>query len=169
MDLDSRDLHSDSESEAAFSLPEAYNLENWIIDSGASSHMTQSKELFINYEKFDAPQKVSLRDGHTVEAFGKGDIHLTMLFKMSQPKGVVMHNALYVLKLACNLFSVRLAANRQNTIKFGRNVCCIRDKNGKFVSMESLADKLYYLNCEAMTQECASVSLADNKADLWHQ
>ena len=86
-------LHSDSESEAAFTLPEAYNPEDWIIDSGVSSHMTQSKELFVNYEKYDTPQKVCLGDGRTVEAFGKGDIHLTMLYKMSQPKGVVMHNA----------------------------------------------------------------------------
>ena len=169
LDSDSHDLHSDSELEAAFTLPEVYNPEDWIIDSGASSHMTQTKELLVNYENFDTPQKVCLGDGRTVEAFGKGDIHLTMLFKMSRPKGVVMHNALYVPKLACNLFSVRSATNRGNTIKFGRNVCWIRDRNGKLVGMGSLADKLYYLNCEAMTQERASVSLAGNKADLWHQ
>ena len=72
-------------------------------------------------------------------------------------------------KLACNLFLVRSAANQGNTIKFGRNVCWIQDRNGKLVGMGSLADKLYYLNCEAMTQERASVSLAVNKADLWHQ
>ena len=37
-----------------------------IADSGASSHMTQRKELLVNYEEFDKPQKVSMGDGHMV-------------------------------------------------------------------------------------------------------
>ena len=50
---------------------QSHNPNVWIVDSGASSHMTQRKELLVNYEEFDKPQKVSMGDGHMVEACGK--------------------------------------------------------------------------------------------------
>ena len=48
------------------------NSKAWIIDSGASSHMTHSRELLVNYEEFAKPQKVCLGDGHTREAMEEG-------------------------------------------------------------------------------------------------
>eukprot|EP00731_Ephydatia_muelleri_P012155 Em0006g1049a len=53
----------------------SYNKENWIVDSGASSHMTQTQEFMVNYEEFGTPQKVCLGDGRTLEAFGKGRVY----------------------------------------------------------------------------------------------
>ena len=69
--------------------------DGWIVDSGASSHMTQRRELLINYEEFKEPQKVCLGDGRTVEALGKGNIRFVMSFKTSEPKRITMYNALY--------------------------------------------------------------------------
>eukprot|EP00731_Ephydatia_muelleri_P005270 Em0002g1446a len=59
----------------------SYNKENWIVDSGASSHMNQTQEFMVNYEEFGTPQKVCLGDGRTLEAFGKGKVIVTMVFK----------------------------------------------------------------------------------------
>ena len=75
----------------------------------------------MDYEGFDKPQKVCLGDSHTVKAFGRGNIHFRMVFKMSKPKEVTMYNALYVLKLTCYLFSVRAAATKGNSVKFGNS------------------------------------------------
>ena len=91
----------------------SHTTRGWIVDSGASSHMTQKRELLVDYEEFDKPQKVCLGDSRTMEAFAKGNSHFTMVFKMSKPKKVTMHNVLYVPKLACNLFSVRAAAAKE--------------------------------------------------------
>ena len=76
--------HSESESdEKVFgAYSQSHNSHDWIVNSGASSHMTQLKEILVNYEEFDNPQKVSMGDGRTdgtVEAHGKGDIHFTMI------------------------------------------------------------------------------------------
>ena len=73
-----------------------------------------------------------------------------------------------VLYIPCNLFSVKAAANRGNTIRFGKTNCHICDSNGKLVGMGSLADKLYYLQFEAIIRERASVSVTKGKVDLWH-
>ena len=100
---------SDTESdEKVFGVSsQSHNPNVWIVDSGASSHMTQRKELLVNYEEFDKPQKVSMGDGHMVEACGKGDIQFMMIFEKDRSKRVTMQNALYVPKLTCSLFSVR--------------------------------------------------------------
>jgi len=38
----------------------------WLIDSGASSHMTWEKNILINCKEFDKAQKVSVGDGQTL-------------------------------------------------------------------------------------------------------
>ena len=71
--------------------------------------MTQERKLLSNYKAFDVPQKVNLGDGCVVDAIGAGNVHLKMLFHVSQPKRNVMYSVLYVPELTCNLFSVRAA------------------------------------------------------------
>ena len=75
--------YSDTESdEKVFGVSsQSHNPNVWIVDSGASSHMTQRKELLVNYEEFDKPQKVSMGDGHMVEVCGKGDIQFMMTLR----------------------------------------------------------------------------------------
>ena len=103
--------------EGAFVVPENLpGMDRWLIDSGASSHMTPQRECLVNYRKFDTPEKVGLGDGRIVEAEGVGNVHLNMLFKVSDSKRAVMYDVLYVPKLACNLFSVRAAAWKGNVV-----------------------------------------------------
>ena len=54
-------LDETESSEGAFGASsQPFGDRSWIVDSGASSHMTQSKELLINYEEFEEPHMVSL-------------------------------------------------------------------------------------------------------------
>ena len=165
---------SDTESdEKVFGVSsQSHNPNVWIIDSGASSHMTQRKELLANYEEFDKPQKVSMGDGHMVEACGKGDIQFTMVLQNDRSKEITMRGALYVPKLTCSLFSVRATAMKGNTVKFENGSCLIYDKNGVLLGTGSLEDKLYYLKFESVTQESVAIAAGSevkNKVDLWHQ
>ena len=148
---------SEDSNEEAFSGASSYDSKGWIADSGASSHMTQSREFLTEYEEFDNPQKVCLGDGRTVEAIGKGNIRSEMVFKTSEPKHVTMYNVMYVPKLACNLFSVRAAATKGNTVKFGETKCWIRSKCGTLMGMGTLVNKLYYLDCSCSSVEAKHV------------
>ena len=146
--------------------------EKWIIDSGASSHMTQNKKFLVDYEEFKEPQKISLGDGRTVEALGRGNVHFSTTFKMSDPKSVVMRGALFVPDLACNLFSVRAATAKGNSVRFKETKCWIRDRSGGLLGMGTLSSKLYYLDCKTVVQERAAIARdrqAETVADLWHQ
>ena len=138
---------------------------------GLWSIQPYERKLLTGYEKFDKPQKVSLGDERYVDAVGAGNVHLKMLFRISELKTSVMYRVLYVPELTCNLFSVRAAASKGNTVKFGNTKCWIRDRKGSLQGMSLIADK-YELDCEPIVQEheyASIVSEGEESADLWHQ
>ena len=94
-----------------------------------------------------------------------------MLFKVSNSKNAVMYDVLHVPKLSCNLFSVRAAAKRGSTVKFGQSRCWIRGPKGTLQGMGLLSGKLYQLNCEVQADEETASLASENpsEADLWHQ
>jgi len=75
------------------------NLESsssWIIDSGATSYMCNDQSLFDHTYLFKKPQKVTLGDGHTLEAIGQGVVTLKMTFSNKKTKRCHIHNVLCV-------------------------------------------------------------------------
>ena len=163
---------SQSEDEGAFTA--ANNMppmNGCIIDSGASSHMTSQKEYLSQYRQFETPENVGLGDGRVVDAVGTGTLHLTMLFKTSDPKDKVLCNVLYLPKLACNQFSVRAAAHKGNSIKFQQSRCWIHSRHGELCGPGSLVGKLYQLNFRPSTKitEHASPAAEHGSINLRHQ
>lgn len=78
---------SDHSGKGAFTV--SHNLPEmgkWLVDSGASSHMTPQKEFLVNYCEFSTLEKVGLGDGRIMEAAGVGNVHLNMLFKVGNSK-----------------------------------------------------------------------------------
>ena len=75
-------------------------------------HMTPKREYFATYRS---------RLVSSCGSSGSWNYPNEHAFKVSNSKKAVMHNVLHVPKLASNLFSVRAAAKRGNTIKFGQS------------------------------------------------
>jgi hypothetical protein len=50
-----------------------------IIDSGASQQMTANRDLLVNYCEFPEPEPVALGDGCSVNAYGDGQVDVTMI------------------------------------------------------------------------------------------
>ncbi|XP_066027264.1 uncharacterized protein [Pocillopora verrucosa] len=46
----------------------------WIIDTGASSHMTTEKHVLVNFQEFAAPENVAPGDGRVVKTLGSGNV-----------------------------------------------------------------------------------------------
>lgn len=54
----------ESDGEGAFAATgDLPGMGKWLVDSGASSHMTPQKEFLANYREFETPEKVGLNDG----------------------------------------------------------------------------------------------------------
>ena len=64
--------------EESFSAKESER-DRWLIDSGASRHMTNHKDQLSDYQEFNEKELVILGDGKKLEAFGKGNIKLQLV------------------------------------------------------------------------------------------
>ncbi len=94
---------AEDSSESAFVAKEANPTERpqqveWLINSGASKHMTCDKEILQDYQQFSKAQSVKLGDGRVVDALGLGNVKMRMTFKVSDVKNVTMYDVLYVPK-----------------------------------------------------------------------
>ncbi|KAK8991373.1 hypothetical protein V6N11_062388 [Hibiscus sabdariffa] len=81
----------------------------WLIDSGATYHMTSRREWFHNYESISGGSVYSCND-HALEIVGVGTIKLKI--KIETQKGImkVFHGALVVMKgekIAANLYMLK--------------------------------------------------------------
>ena len=102
------------------------NHDAWIIDSGATDHMTGRQEWFSFFEKFDNTVKIEIGDGTYMDAYGKGKIKVET-FVDGKWVACTMNDALYVPGMNRNLFSIRSVAKR------GIDFCILREgKNCMF-------------------------------------
>ena len=72
-------------------------MNDWIVDAGASNHMTGSLNGFFKYKQCDKAIKVTMADGNISFAKGEGSICLADLR---------LNSVLYVPDLRCNLLSI---------------------------------------------------------------
>ncbi len=133
---------------------------------GATSHMTKECSLLFSYSQFEVPQNVGLGDGQKVQAVGVGTMFLNMHLRNGNQIGT-FSNVLYVLKLACNLFSVRATDSKGNVVQFGHRRCWIRNAQGKVIGMGTLVNSLYRLDCLKCKQQTSVTK--GNTLELWYQ
>jgi hypothetical protein len=76
--------------------------DTWLIDSGASKHMTGYKDSFSEIVQKDSPHKVKLGDDYQYPIKGVGEAS----YKLDSGKPMKMKDVLYVLGLKKNLLSI---------------------------------------------------------------
>lgn len=139
----------------------------WIVDSGASDHMTCSLDNLVNVKVAPFTFTIKLPTGATASISHIGDVIL--------PNGLKLLDVLYVPLFTHNLLSIhKLAKDAQCDVLFQPSQCVvINSKTKKVIAKGVLKEGLYYLQCKTDASEvCMSVA-ADtssvNKFSLWHQ
>ena len=89
----------------------------WIVDSGASQHLSSTRKLFIEgtYEAI-TPKGIEIADRSRIQAVGRGDIRIGELH---------LSNVLFVPQLGGNLLSVARAIDSGYNIQFTSAKCTI--------------------------------------------
>jgi len=135
----------------------------WIIDSGASRHMTMNRHMSCQYTEFQSPEKVNVGDGHPLDVLGIGTVKMRLTHRKNSPfKQATLHDVLYVPGLAANLFSVKVATVNGRLVQFRKNRCWVKDMNGYTRAMVSIVGRMYHLDCESISDAAAITG------DLWH-
>ncbi|RVW27267.1 hypothetical protein CK203_103096 [Vitis vinifera] len=139
-------------------------LDPWIIDSGASDHMTRYAGSFSTYNPDSRHIKVKIVHSSLATVARTGTIVLN--------PHITLYDVLHVPKLACNLLSIsKLTKDLDFSIQFLPSHCEFEEvTSGKRIGNAKELGGLYYFeNKQASTRSCASSSLfRKNEIMLWH-
>ena len=161
--------------EYLFSVGEAHSKSSpasaWLIDSGATQHMSHTKVFMRNYKKID-PVDVHLADDGIVQAIGTGDIVMSMMTPSGTKKGVLT-SVWHIPKLSRNLFSVGRFTKDVAPVTFDNNGCAVLLKGAKWTIGTRAGKGLFKLNMtpvpvETVNMASATQDSAVSKSYLWH-
>ena len=141
---------------------------SWIVDSGATCHMSNNRDLFVNLRELQTPQEVTLGDGRTLEGTAEGTVKLETLLPDGTTKTCRLENVLLVPNLSYSLLSVSKACNAGKITKFNKSGCEILNEEKKVIAFTTRAGNLYHLEHCGIPQ---SVNVTDKKSQetLWHR
>lgn len=127
--------HAKDEDDYAFATqdgPYSKSICKWIMDSGATKHMTPYRAAFDTYEVIP-PRNVHLGDDSVVQAIGMGCIVVEVL-ERGRLKKVTMKDVLHVPKLQANLLSVSKLVSSGFKVLFNVEGCTLKAPNGNVLA-----------------------------------
>nr|GMC80250.1 Retrovirus-related Pol polyprotein from transposon TNT 1-94 [Ipomoea batatas] len=108
----------------------------WIIDTGASRHVTGDSTRMTNVKDI-FHCLIGLPNGKTVVATQEGSVRLT--------DKITLNHVLYIPSLSCNLISVsQLNDDMQSSVHFNSYMCAIHDQSREMIGTGVRRDGLYY-------------------------
>ena len=134
----------------------------WIIDSGATCHMTGQKDKMFNFKRFETPNIVTVANNSTLEGLGCGDVKVNLKFGSK-----IISSVVYVPNLACNLLSVSQLIRKGFNVKFSFNRCMITCSKGNLIASGSSHGGVYILDEKHGDKSFAVV--AKECQELWHR
>ena len=135
--------------------------DDWVIDSGASQHISAQRERFRDYQTI-SPLKIQIGDGSEIEAVGKGNITLE-----TDGASITLNDDLYVPDIGTNLLSVAKATDHGHNLAFSPTGCQIR---GTGVQINGVREGNIYL-LRAKKYAFAALSNRDTAVspEMWHR
>lgn len=99
--------------------------EKWIIDSGATCHISSNIKLFENVNK-NVKKQITVANGQTEFSNGEGTCRIQILNEEGKSINLKIENVLYVQSMDCNLLSVKELLDKGFDVNFEKKVCKIK-------------------------------------------
>lgn len=148
----------------------AGNSSSWLLDSGATSHMTSYREVLKDFSECGG--KLSLASKDTTFIAGKGSATFTPSDGVNEPLPVP--DVLHVPELRANLLSVSKIADRDNSVLFTKTGAIVWNSKGQLLARAARHGNLYVLHDAAHreSKSQASVVVASGAVtthQMWHE
>ena len=118
----------------------------WVVDSGASYHITSRLEGMVNVRQLATNITITFGNGTTAVATTTGDVELeTRIRSTGRTSKIILQGVLYIPNVAINLLSVKQASGRGADFIFKDNRCTISFKGNTIAEGRRIAD-LYCIN-----------------------
>ena len=149
------------------SVNHTHTLTSWILDSGATDHVSASLTHFRSYNQLNPPIMVKLPNGHYVPATHSGDICLSA--------SIILSDVLYIPSFTFNLISIsKLVSSTNCKLIFFSTSCILQDTNTQArIGTVEVRNGLYHLTPNHITTPTVQTAITHPQCiitliDLWH-
>ncbi|KAE8708208.1 hypothetical protein F3Y22_tig00110348pilonHSYRG00083 [Hibiscus syriacus] len=144
--------------------------ERWVVDTGATHHVTADANKVMNSSEYRGPGKLLIGNGMPLDVALVGHAQVN-----TSSRVLFLNNLLHVPQITKNLLSVsKLAKDNDVFIEFHANRCCIRDEaTGTLLLQGEETDGLYSFVMDEPLE--ANIAQTNNSLDstrldeLWHR
>ncbi len=145
------------------------NMDYWIVDSGATCHICNDDQMFVELKSLTRAQTVILGDGHHLEATANGVVEMQLVLPGGVKKKCRLNDVLYVPDLSYNLLSVSKMTEAGKRINFLDARCLVTDEKDRVIAIASKKGNLYYLNCVNVQRQSRVYIAANKNESIWHK
>ncbi|UYV70438.1 K02A2.6-like [Cordylochernes scorpioides] len=146
------------------SSPDFNNKCKWILDSGATSHMSTDINLIDDLQ--DDSRKITLPDDRFIKSNGSGTVETYQ----DDNHLLTLKEVLYVPELNSNLISVSKITEDEKQIIFDENGARIIDNNGSSIITAKREDNIYTIDaCANIKLEENVFKTQENNWKIWHK
>ena len=174
--VNATEVESDSENEVWLIVQHALSTgvnrspeTSWIVHSGATCHICNSQNYFVDLQMLQKPIDITLGD---LQAAGRGTVVLMMRTGQLTRK-CKLQDVLLVPKLTYNLLSVSKAVEKGIKVIFNETGCVIKDQNQKLITVDDKLGSLYYIRHIEPKDHGYTVIRKENdsvsREELWHR
>src|SRR5947209_362323 len=139
--------------------------QEWVLDSGASRHMTGNKELLCNLRKVDQPSSVTFANGTVGQAEYVGDTFL----EADDNQAIQLRDVLFIPTAAANLFSIPTAIRHGTKFRFGVADCTINHSGRDIATARRQSNGLYFIPSSTEDLMAMAAQPKAETAELWHR
>ncbi|GMF54421.1 unnamed protein product [Phytophthora fragariaefolia] len=133
------------------------NKREWIVDSGATSHMTGHLDNLTDVCTLEELRVLTVASGDNLVATAIGKAPLLK----NGREVCVLHEVLFVKGLALNLVSVAAASRRGMAVAFTGSSCTIRSPNGLTLLVSRLEQPMYVVEAVSEVVEHAAMMTSE--------
>lgn len=139
-------------------------LGKWCVDSGATSHLSGNRSVFIEVDK-SRTGLLSLANSSSTKIAGKGTVQFSTLVSGDEKK-ITLSNVSYVPDLRTSLLSVAKITDHGFDVLFKRKGGAVLDENGEIVMHAERMGDLYYILEHEASAHLASSSQSPSLVEL---
>ncbi|KAE9035972.1 hypothetical protein PR001_g9055, partial [Phytophthora rubi] len=135
-------------SDFAFTATSAMGKTEWLVDSGASSHMTSVRDKFVSMKELKTPVGITIADGKKIDADAIG-----VGLKLMDGTSVTLSGVLYIPEVEGSLISVAKLAEKDVVAQFSKDKCVFRygdatvmeaKRCGNVYKLKTVGDEVYH-------------------------
>ena len=130
----------------------------WLVDSGASNHMTNSSDNLSNVRTYHGATNIQIANGTQLPIHAIGDINSSVKNVFVSPE------------FSTSIISVGQLVDNNYDVRFSRDGCIVQDQvSGKILAKGPKVGRLFPLHFSISNFVALACTIVNKQSEVWHK